>query len=68
MTNDKAMQSTEPGFGQIYLASYRDSDNDGAGIDCDVQDCGPDDVIFVAGSLYVAGAARDAYPELLAQR
>ena len=29
---------------------------------------GPDDVIFVAGSLYVAGAARDAYPELLAQR
>lgn len=28
VTNDKAMQSTEPGFGQIYLASYRDSDNE----------------------------------------
>lgn len=26
---------------------------------------GPDDVIFVAGSLYVAGAARDAYPALV---
>jgi dihydrofolate synthase/folylpolyglutamate synthase len=26
---------------------------------------GPDDIIFVAGSLYVAGAARDAYPALV---
>lgn len=28
VTNDTAMQSTEPGFGQIYLGSYRDSDGD----------------------------------------
>lgn len=28
VTNDTAMQSTTPGKGQIYLGSYRDSDND----------------------------------------
>ena len=28
VTNDVAMQSTKPGFGQIYLGSYRDNDND----------------------------------------
>ncbi len=28
VTNDVAMQSDRPGFGQIYLATYRDSDDD----------------------------------------
>ncbi|MEM7283694.1 MAG: DUF1254 domain-containing protein [Pseudomonadota bacterium] len=28
VTNDAAMQSDRPGWGQIYLASYRDSDGD----------------------------------------
>ncbi len=28
VTNDIAMQSDRPGFGQIYLATYRDADND----------------------------------------
>ena len=28
VTNDEAMQSNKPGWGQIYLGSYRDADND----------------------------------------